>query len=187
MKQFKKCLILMVFVFTLNSCVLFSGGAVWQANNKITASTLSSENEDFQQKTGINLTSVKRGLWSMQSTFKNNMINSYFENLMDNNLIFSLDENQKEYAQQKTVDNIINITINNQFQSYTAYEKAILLIASTSTLALLNDPKFKKNEIPKMFFKFIESYDTNELPDIINSQWYKNKEILITDDGIIIG
>jgi len=188
MKFLGKWLILAVFTITINSCVLFSGGAVWKAMNEINASSLSSENEEFQQKAGINLTVVKRGLWSVQSTHKNTMITSYYKNLLDNNLVFSLVENQKEYAQQKTIENKIIITVNNQFQSYTAYEKAILLVVSTSSLALLNDPNFKRNEIPNMFFKFIEEYEAEGLPDIINSQWYKNKEILITDNGgIIIG
>jgi len=186
MKQYVKCLILTVLVITINSCALFRGGAVWQASNEIDASSLSSENEDFQQKAGIRLILVKRGLWSMQSTFKNSMINSYYKKLLDNNLVYSLDENQKEFAQQKTVDDIIHITINNQFQYFTEYEKAIILIASTSTLALLNDPNFNKKEIPNMFFKFIESYDAKEIPGIIYTQWYTKRDILITDNGGII-
>jgi len=186
MKLFVKCLILTVLVITINNCALFSGGAVMQAINEIDASSLSSENEDFQQKAGIKLIVVKRGLWSMQSTFKNSMMNSYYKKLLDNSLVYSLDENQKEYVQQKTLDNVINITVNNQFQSYTEYEKAILLIASTSTLALLNDPNFNKKEIPNMFFKFIESYDAREIPGIVNAQWYKKKDISITDNGGII-
>lgn len=187
MKKFIQILWLIGFIFIINSCVIFSGGAVLQAINEINASVLSAENENFQQKAGIDIIVVKRGLWSMQSTYKNSMIKLYYKSLLDNNLVFSLDDSKKEFAQQKTIDNIINITINSQYQNYTAYEKAILLIASTSTLALLNDSNFNKNEVPNMFFKFIGEYEAERLPGIINAQWFKNKKLLITDDhGIII-
>jgi len=175
-----------LFGFIINSCALFGGGAVLQAINEINASVLSAENENFQQKTGIELIVVKRGLWSAQSTYKNNMIKLYYKSLLDNNLVFSVDNSKKEFAQQKTIDNIINITINNQYQNYTKYEKEILLITSTSVLALLNDSNFNKNEVPNMFFKIIGDYDPAEIPGIINAQWFKNKKILITDDHSII-
>jgi len=187
MKKFIQILWLFGFSFIINSCAIFSGGAVLQAINEINASVLSAENEDFQQKAGIELIVVKRGLWSAQSTHKNSMIKLYYKSLLDNHLVFSIDDSKKEFAQQKTIDNIINITINNQYQSYTKYEKEILLIASTSALALLNDSAFNKNEVPNMFFKIIGDYDAKEIPGIINAQWFKNKKLLITDDhGIII-
>jgi hypothetical protein len=186
MKKFIKILWLISFILIINSCVILRGSAVLLANNEINASVLSAENENFQQKAGINLTVVKRGLWSMQSTYKNSMIKLYYKNLLDNRLVFSVDDSKKEFAQQKTIDNTISIIINNQYQYYTEYEKAILLIASTSTLALLNDSSFNKKEVPNMFFKFIEEYDAIEIPGIINAQWFKNRNILIVDCGIII-
>jgi hypothetical protein len=187
MKKFIQILWLIGFIFIINSCVLFRGGAVLQAINEINASALSAENENFQQKAGIELIVVKRGLWSAQSTHKNNMIKLYYKNLLDNQLVFLVNDTQKEFAQQKTIDNIINITINNQYQNYTKFEKEILLIASTSALALLNDSNFNKNEVPNMFFKIIGDYDPKEILGIINAQWFKNKKLLITDDyGIII-
>jgi len=187
MKKFIQILWLIGLILIINSCALFSGGAVLQAINEINASVLSAENENFQQKTGIELIVVKRGLWSTQSTHKNSMIKLYYKSLLNNNLVFSEDDNKKEFAQQKTIDNIIYITINNQYQSYTKYEKEILLIASTSTLALLNDSNFNKNEIPNMFFKIIGDYEAESIPGIINAQWFKSKKILITDEhGIII-
>jgi hypothetical protein len=187
MKKFIRIPWLIGFILIINGCALFSGGTVLQAINEINASNLSVENENFQQKAGINLIVVKRGLWSMQSTYKNSMINLYYKSLLDNHLVFSVDDSKKEFAQEKTIDNIINITINSQYQNYTAHEKAILLIASTSTLALLNDTNFNKKEVPNMFFKFIGDYAPEEIPGIINAQWFKNRKILITDDhGIII-
>jgi len=187
MKKFIQILWLIGILFIINSCVIFNAFSIMSVNKEINASVLSSENEDFQKKSGINLTYVKRGLWSMQSSYKNKMINFYFKSLMDNRLVFSLDENVKELAQQKTIDNTIIIVINNQFQYYTEYEKSILLVAATSTLALLSDENFNKNEVPNMFFNFINSYDTKEIPGIINAQWFKDRKILITNNSIIIG
>jgi len=186
MKKIIINLILIFIVLVINSCVIFNGVAVLHAINEINASVLSAENEKFQQDSGIDLTVVKRGLWSIQSTNKNSMIELYYKSLLDNNLVFSMDDSKTEFAQQKTVGNTICITINSQNLPYTKHEKAILVIVSTSTLALLNDPNFNKNEIQNMFFKFIGEYDANEIPGIINAQWFKNKKILITDDGGII-
>jgi len=187
MKKVIQILWLIGILFIINSCVIFNTFSIMSVNKEIIASVLSSENEDFQNKSGINLTYVKRGLWSMQSSYKNKMINFYFKSLMDNSLVYSLDENGKELAQQKITENTISIVINNQFQNYTEYEKSILLVAATSTLALLNDDNFNKNEVPNMFFNIFKHYDTEEIPGIINSQWYKDKKIVITNNGIIIG
>jgi hypothetical protein len=79
-----------------------------------------------------------------------------------------------------------HIVINAQFQDFTEYEKAILIIASTSTLALLRDTNFNQNEVQNMFFRFIEGYDENDISNIVNAQWFKDKNITITNNGIII-
>jgi hypothetical protein len=188
MKKNIQFLWLIVFILVINGCLIYRGSAVLLANNEINSSVLSVENDNFQQKAGINLTVVKRGLWSMQSTYRNSMIEFYYKSLLDNRLVYLMDDDKKEFAQQRAIiDNTISIIINSQFQLYTEYEKAILLIASTSTLALLNDPNFNRNEVSNMFFKFIGEYDAKEIPGIINAQWFKNRNIVITDIGIIIG
>ena len=178
---------LMACIFSINSCALLGGAAVMQASSEINKSVLSIENENFQQEYGIELIIVKRGLWSMQSTFKNSMIELYYRSLLDNRLIFSFDNVKREFAQQRIIDDRISIVINGQFQNFTEYEKAILIIASTSTLALLRDTNFKQDEVLNMFFRFIDEYDKRDIPNIISAQWYKDKNIIITNDGIIIG
>jgi hypothetical protein len=145
---------LMACIFTINSCALLGGVAVMQAGSEINQSVLSVENEKFKQEYGIELVIVKRGLWSMQSTFKNSMIELYYRSLLDNRLVFSFDSIRKEFAQQRITGDMISITINGQFQDFSEYEKAILIIASTSTLALLRDTNFKQDEVPNMFFRF---------------------------------
>ena len=176
----------MACIFTINSCVLLNGAAVMQASNEINRSVLSIENENFQQEYGIELIFVKRGLWSMQSTFKNSMIELYYRSLLDNRLVFSFDSAVREFAQQRIIDDEINIVINGQFQNFTEYEKAILIIASTSTLALLRDTNFNQNEVQNMFFRFIETYDKEDIPNIVNAQWFKDKNITIINNGVII-
>jgi len=178
---------LMAIIFTINSCALLGGAAVLQASREIDQSTLSSENENFQKESGINLTVVKRGLWSMQNTYRNSSIEIYYKSLLVNDLVFSLNNDQRELVRQNINGNDINIAINRQFQNYSEYEKEILLIVSTSSLALLRDNTFNRNDIPQMFFRFINEYDTREIPGIINAQWYKDRNITITNDGIIIG
>jgi hypothetical protein len=193
MNRFVQIKGLTVIIFVITGCILLSGCMalmglqVWQANSEINRTVLSAENEVFQQETGINIASVKRGLWSMQSTFRNGMINSYFKSLMDNRLVFSVNGNQREFAQQDIRDNDeIGVSVNNQYQNYSEYEKLIMLIASTSTLALRRDINFNQNEVPNMFFKFIKSYDERDIPGITKAQWYKDKNITVTDNGIII-
>jgi hypothetical protein len=187
MKRFVWIFCLIGFIFTVNNCVIFSGGAVLKAANEINASVLSAENESFQKEAEINLTIVKRGLWSMQSTYKNSMIELYYKSLLDNRLVYSVDNSKNEFAQQNHNNDTIGIVINGQYQDYTEFEKAILLIVSTSTLALLRDSNFNKNEVPNMFFKFIGEYNPSEILGIINAQWFKNKSITIIDDSIVIG
>jgi hypothetical protein len=178
---------LMACVLTINSCVLLRGAIVIQASSEINQSVLSIENENFQQEYGIELIVVKRGLWSMQSAFKNSMIELYYRSLLDNHLVFSFDSIKKEFAQQRIIGDMINIVINGQFQNFTEYEKAILIIVSASTLALLRDTNFKQDEVPDMFFRFIDKYDKKNIPNIISTQWFKDKNIMIIDDGVIIG
>lgn len=90
MKSFIRIMWLTGFILTINNCVIFNAGAVLLANKEINATVLSTENEYFQQAAGINLAYVKRGLWSMQSTFKNKTIEKYYRSLLDNRLTFVL-------------------------------------------------------------------------------------------------
>ena len=187
MKRIIQVLLVTTITLVISSCVIISGGAVLKASSEINKSVLSAENEIFQQESGINLIVVKRGLWSMQNSYKNKMINTYFNSLLNNQLVYSINNDQEEYAKQSFSGNNINISIKiSQNQNYTDYEKAILVIASTSTLALLRDTNYNKSNIPRMFFNFIQSYDDNDIPGITNTQWYKDKSISLTDNGIII-
>jgi hypothetical protein len=181
----------MGFIFIISGCAIFSGLVVWGANAEIGASALSNENKLFQQESGIDLTFVKRGLFSMKYTYENSMVELYYKSLLNNNLVYSVDDGKAEFAQQKITDDTVRIVINGQFQNYTGHEKAVLLVASTSALALLRDSNFNKNEIMNMFFKIIwdydATYDGNRMPNIKNTPWFKNENIMITDDSIIIG
>lgn len=169
-----------------NSCLLLNIGGMMQANSEIEKSVISAENEKFEREFDINLTHIKRGLWSAQDYSRNHAIDLYYKSLLNNHLVYSMDFSQIEFAQQAISDNNISIVINNQFENYTEYEKMVLLISSTSALALLHDASFKNNEIPKMFFNIIESYNDGKISGIINAQWYKSKNITFTDNGIII-
>jgi hypothetical protein len=186
MRRLIQILWLMVLILIINGCALFGGAAVFKASSEINKSTLSNENKDFENKVGVNLTYVKRGLWSTQDYYKNDAIQLYYKSLLNNMLVYSVDENKKEFAQQKTNDNTISIVVNKQYQNYTEFEKAVLLIASTSTLALLTDSNFNKNDVPNMFFKIIENYNANQISNIINAQWFKDRKIAVTSDSILI-
>jgi hypothetical protein len=105
---------------------------------------------------------------------------------MNYRLIFSVNEEQKEFAQQEIRDDGIKIFINNQYRDYSEFERFVMLLASTSTLALLRDTNFKQNEIPNMFFKFVNAYDDGSMPGITNAEWFKTRNITVTDNGIII-
>ncbi|MCL2186958.1 MAG: hypothetical protein FWB86_14085, partial [Treponema sp.] len=144
MKRMFLILGLMVIIFIINSCAVLSGVVVLQAMREIDQSTLSFENENFQSESGIDLTVVKRGLWSMQNTYRNNSIKMYYRSLLVNDLVFSLNNDQRELVRQNINGNNINITINTQFQNYSEYEKAIFLIVSTTSLALLHDTTFNR-------------------------------------------
>ena len=186
MKFVKSIFCILAVLLLINSCAILSGGAVWAASRQIDDSTLSIENAAFEQESGIQLIVVKRGLWSMQNSFKIKSIELYFLSLLDNSLTYLLNTNQNEYVKQTIQNEKIIITTNNRFNNYSDYERAILLIASTSTLALISDTSFNQRNTQNMFFSFIDSYDSREIPNIVNSQWYKNKNITITANGIII-
>jgi len=187
MKRFIYFFFLVFCFLFINGCLVFRVGEIMHVNNKIEKSSLSEENKIFEKESGIELIVVKRGLWSMHNYSKNKVIYSYYESLLNNTLIYLLNIDQKEFVQQSFINETIRIQFNNQFQEYTEYENAILLITATSALALLKDSSFNKNEISNKFFDFIKSYNENELKNIIEAQWYKNKNITITDNGIIIG
>jgi hypothetical protein len=174
MKRLVQILMLMGFVLSISACV----------------TGMSAENKVFQQEAGIDLTFVKRGLYSVNYGYRNSMIEQYYRSLLNNALVFVLDDSRDEFAQQKFADDTLSITINGQFQDYTYFEKAVLLVASTSALALLHDPSFNKNEISNMFFNIIRDYDAtydNRMPNIANAEWFKNRNLMITDDSILIG
>jgi len=187
MKTVTGTIFLVVVIFLLNSCAIFNGGKVLLAIKQIDQSSLSAENEIFERESGIQLVIVKRGLWSMQDNSKNKSIELYFLSLLNNDLVYSVNNNQNEFVTQIVQDNKIHIITNNQFNDFSDYEKAILLIVSTSTLALMTDTEYDQNNIKNMFFNFITSYDTEELPNIVKAQWYKNKNIILTSDGILVG
>ena len=193
MKMFPKCLkigflsfCLIVFILSNNSCILIDGIAVMAANGEIGRSVVSAENEDFQEKSGLNLVIIKRGLWSAQNTYWNKSIKKYYLNLLNNDLIFSLEQEQKEFALQVFQDDKTKIIINNQYQNYTGIEREILIITSTSCFALFSDDNYDQKNIPNMFFRIINGYSRNEIQGIIKSQWYKDKNVTVTKDGIII-
>ncbi|MCL2400984.1 MAG: hypothetical protein FWC91_14740 [Defluviitaleaceae bacterium] len=98
-----------------------------------------------------------------------------------------MDINQKEFARQIVKNDGIIVIINGQHQNYSEFERAILLIASTSTLALLSDSNFDLNEAQNMFFRFIESYDPNSITGIVSAQWFRNRNVTVTGDSILIG
>lgn len=188
MKNLVKILGLIVCVcFVISGCVLIQGVGVWAAITEIDNSILSVENENFEQESGIDLTVVKRGLWSMQSTFNNKMINTYYKALLDNQLVYSINMTQAEYAKQTKTANNISIIINNSyFQDFTEFENALMLVASTSTLSLLQDNVSNKNDAKKLFFDIFDKYEHRDISNIRNAQWFKDKNISITDNGIII-
>ncbi|MCL2211994.1 MAG: hypothetical protein FWB95_08745 [Treponema sp.] len=177
---------LMAIILLINSCVIFNGAAVWAAASQINKTSLSTENANFEKESGIELVLVKRGLWSMQDFSKNKAIKNYFLSLLNNDLTYSLNNSQNEFVKQTIQDDKINIITNNKFNNYSNYERAILLIVSTSTLALMTESNYNPNNVKNMFFKFITCYDTRELPNIVNAKWYKSKNIILTTDGIII-
>jgi hypothetical protein len=59
-----------------------------------------------------------------------------------------------------------------------------MLIASTTALALLRETTIEQTKIPSMFFEIINGYDSAQIPGITSAQWYKNKTIVIKDNGV---
>jgi hypothetical protein len=188
MKKFFVLFFCVASSFMIGGCAFFKGMAVIGINDEINNSQLSKENAEFERNTGVNLTVVKRGVWSMSSTYHNANIESYYNALISNDITFSVNENQKEFSRQTKNENKINITINGEYKKYTEIEKSVMIIVSTSTLALLKNQNTDKIKVQTMFFNFIDQYKNGyDINGIINSQWFKDKKVSITDDGIIIG
>jgi hypothetical protein len=176
----------LVLLTLVNGCAIIDGVSVLKANSEITKSELSSENESFEQESGINLTYVKRGLWSMQFDHRSRQIKAYFDGLMNNTVIFVFDPEQKEYARQKREGDTVFIIINRDFTDFSNLEKAVMLTAAVSSLAVLNDAGTNKTDAVNMFFKCINGYYPDDIPAIINSGWYKAKGVTVSLDSVTI-
>ena len=185
MKIFVRIILLAFCVSTITGCTILNVFAMLGAGSTINKTVLSEENENFQEITGIELIHVKRGLWSMQNEHRNKMMKHYYESLLDNKIVYTVDNSQNEFAKQVVNDDVISISINSDFlQDFTQLEKAIMLIASTSTLALLKDVNYNKN-IEFIFFKCIEGY-TPENKNITDSLWFRSRSVSISNDSVII-
>lgn len=177
-------IMLITILFVISSCAALGGINVLAASSKINNTGMSEENRLFQQNSEINLTYTLRSLWSIQDSSKNKVIKLYFNSILENQLTYSINNDQKEIVSQTIVEDQINISVNiTLFQNYTDLEKSLLLAVSTASLALLQDEKTNSEQIPNMFIKFIDDWRYDGL---VNTQWYKEKAITLTDNGIIL-
>jgi len=178
--------VMILFIITLNGCFISDTLSIMGAHKEIDKSKLSAENEIFEEKTGVDLTHVKRGLWSMHNEHHNKMINLYYKSLLNNRLVYCVDNTQSEIAKQISTDNGICIIVNNEFfQDYTQIEKEIFLIASTSALALSRDTEYDNNNVSNVFYKCNEDYTPGNR-NIINSQWFKERKVSVDGNGVVI-
>jgi len=111
MKKLYQIFLLVVIILCMNSCFIFNASASLHANNIINQSELSAENKIFQKEVEIDLLVVKRGLWSAQFTFRNNAVKTYYNNLLNNDLIYSLNNIQEAFARQNVQYDNTNIII----------------------------------------------------------------------------
>jgi hypothetical protein len=189
MKRALNCLGLLFVVVMLDSCALLQvlqGLEVLAANQKISKTELSPENLEFQETTGINVTYVMQAMYSMTTNFPNTKIGEYYEALLAGKMVFHVDNLQKEFAHQTQADDIIHITINDEFKDYTEeHEMFVLLAAAASTFAIKDDPPRKKTPA-QVFFKCLDGYDikSGDYKNINTAMWYKNKQITIAGDTI---
>jgi|GEM_PF-6509500 len=147
---------------------------------------LSQENRDFQNKTGINLTFVARGIYSQAYSHQNQDYGDIYNKLITNNIILSVDEAQEEWATYICEDEIIYITINNLYSKYTNHSNNAFLTSTVFAIGLLS-MGYPHEEIEPQFYYIISNYANYgvNVTSIVSDDLFINGDFKIVDNGII--
>jgi hypothetical protein len=143
------------------------------------------ENTDFQKETGMSLTFVKRGLYSIPKSYKDEGYADFYNKLVNNEIIFSVDEAQNEWALFKNENGIIYITLNGLFKKYNQGSNNALL-TSTVYIAGLIGIDMAPQIMETRFYDVIADYKKYgvDVSLIVKDDLFKDKRFKIMNNGI---
>jgi len=143
------------------------------------------ENIDFQVKTGINLTFVKRGVYSIYKSYNDNGYGDYFDKLVKNGIVFSVDESQKEWVLFTTSDETIYISVNGLYEKYSQSSRNVLMTATVYAIGLIR-LDVSSEIIEPRFYEIISNYGNYglDVSSLLNDDTYVNKKFKVGSNGI---
>jgi hypothetical protein len=142
------------------------------------------ENSEYQKETGINLNFVKRGIFSMRPYPKNEVFENFFNKLMKNQVIFTVDAAQKEWALYESRDGCIYITTNDLYSKYNTSSKNALLTATVYAIGL-SEINTEPATVEDEFYWLIAFYQENgvDTRDLVNDELYQKRMFTVKTAG----
>ena len=152
------------------------------------SSPKSPENTQFQKDAGVSLTFVKRGLYSIPKQYNDTGFESYYNKLTNNQIIFSLNETQTEFAVFLNEDENMQIKINPMFIKYKDGSKNALITATAYAIGLLETGNTSLSVIEERFYNIISDYAKYgvDVSSIVKDEAFKDRKFKITNEGINI-
>ena len=150
------------------------------------SSPLPPENIEFQNKMGVNFTFIKRGIYSIPKEYNDIGFDDYYSRLVNNQILFSVNESQNEFAVFVDDGENILIKINPLLSKFSSGSKNVLLTATVYAIGLLKIGNTGLPVIEERFYKVISDYGNFgvDVSSILNDNMYKNHSFKITNKGI---
>ena len=143
------------------------------------------ENKDFQKETGMSLTFAKRGLYSLPRPQDDEGFQRFYNKFIDNEIIFSVNGAQSEWATFVEKDGLIFISVNDLFKRYNQSSNNALLTSTIYAIGLIKIGEAPAN-IEARFYKIISDYQNYgvNVSMIINDVLFKEGKFKVVNNGI---
>ena len=145
----------------------------------------SQENSDFQKETGVSLSFVKRGIYSLAPLDNVAEYNEFFKKLMRNEILFSVNEAQNDWAVFSEEAGIVYISVNDLFKRYDRGSNNALL---TSTIWAIGHIRMgvQPELVEKRFYEIISDYQKYgvDVSKITSDELFTGKKFKIGNTGI---
>lgn len=146
------------------------------------------ENVDFRNKTGINLTFVKRGVYSLYKSNGDNGFESFWNKLAKNEISFFMNEDQEQFAILHTENGQLAMTINNLYFKYDMGSNNALMTAALYSIGLIQTGGTDTGTIEERFYNTPMLYSKSgyDVSALINDDLFTQKKFKITEDAILV-
>jgi hypothetical protein len=144
------------------------------------------ENKEFERETGVNLTFAKRGLSTIPKGYNDTGFDGFYSKLINNQIIFSIDANQNEFAVFMDEGENILVKIKPILSRYNPGSRNALLTATIYAIGLLKTANISQEVIEERFYEVISDYAKYgiDVSSIVNDDLFKEHKFRVINNGI---